>query len=172
MRLSKQIAVGALVVAWIGPALGCDKSSDKDDTASSTSAVGDSSSGTGDDGADGDSTESGGEVTCGRAVDLGGTARFHCSVPFECIDDGGVGTWACGPLTAFTEEGCLRARCVDDSNCESDQKCYRLFDFEPDACVTSSHNCFDKEDGSCTCVASGDCQLTSGWCVQADDYPS
>ena len=173
MRLSRQFAIGVLVVTSYAPALGCDENSSRDGTTTSTTSTGDdSSSGTEDDGADGESMESGGEVSCGRAVDPGGTPRFGCTLPFDCGPDGGLEPFACGPLKAFTEEGCLRTRCVDDSNCESDQKCYREFDFEPDACVGSAISCTTGGDGTCMCGAPGDCQSTEGWCVRADDYPT
>lgn len=77
----------------------------------------------------------------------------------------------CGDVaSAFDAEGCLRAACASDADCDAGERCFVGADF--DACLTSPVSCTDDPVSmSCSCTPGPECG-SSGSCVPDHIYPS
>lgn len=96
----------------------------------------------------------------------------ECALPpnSSCDRESFCGPDGCGHKdSSFDANGCHRARCQDDSDCEVGQRCYDTgADNSINApCAASEYACCADADG-CLCVAQTDC-ATEKHCVDESE---
>lgn len=143
---------------------------DDSGTTGASNSAGDSSASGPSSGDDG-TAESTASATVGDTATSSDTMPGACEQPGNCVEFSPCGAEPeCGTLESlFDENGCVKAECQDDGQCDDGELCYRAIDFG--GCAPSGVFCEDDQElQTCSCGSNPECG--GGFCVPEDQYPT